>query len=247
MRILLPAAAALIFCMSASAQSQPESYSFEPDTYRHGGTYSTANAGSADSCSQLCRTDRKCVVWSYRKPNTAAGPSQCELKQSIGHAEHNPLMTSGMSPRLSSQQEAIIPAAGSDLLGGTSSPAPVPARPAPRPRAATAAPTQLRESAFGSPANTDPRPAASSSEPVLNANDPRIIRRDRTQPASRASVEPEPALRGPAPIRQGGTPPPPRLNGEARPYDNLRNREFPRYSVQDGKPLQGDGAAGAGS
>ena len=263
MRILLPAAATLIFCMSASAQS----YSYEPDTYRHGGTYSTTISGSPDACAQACGADQKCLVWSFRKPDTAAGPAQCELKQSIGHAEENALMISGVSPRFSSDQQAYVPPSADDLLGGETAnverapeaftvratPSPRPA-PAPTRSAATSpspAQTQIRESAFSAPS---PAPGANTNGRVLNPTDPRIVRNSANQGAVTAGTSQSPqATRvpaqsvAPAPIRQGRPlPPPPRVSGEqARPYDNLRNREFPRYSVQDNVPLDADSAGGA--
>jgi hypothetical protein len=271
MRILLPAAATLIFCMSASAQS----YSHEPDTYRHGGTYSTVQSSSEQACAETCRADTKCLVWSFRKPNTAAGPSQCELKQTIGHAEENALMTSGVSPRFSEQQQAVVaPPSSSGLLGGTSSQtrhatrtlsrnstrvqAPI-NRPAPtiRRRQAVvqtpAAPTQIRESAFSAPASqrvATPRPAGR----VLSPNDPRIIRNHSSQTRVTTSAGAGQTQQVQVPVRQVAPPQPaqPRQPAQRaprteRPYDSLRNREFPRYSVQDGVALDADTAESTGT
>lgn len=274
MRILLPAAATFMLCMSASAQS----YSYETNTYRHGGTYSTVQSSSEQDCAETCRGDTKCLVWSFRKPVTEAGPSQCELKQTIGHAEENALMTSGVSPRFSEQQQAVVPPSTSDLLGGTNSQTghetrtlsnnsthvqtPI-SRSAPEIRSQTAAvqtpaaPTQVRDTAFGA---TEPVAAPHPSSRIVSPSDPRIVSNHTSQSlittstgenpqATRIPVQPGP----PAPIRQGRPlPPPPRVNGATapQPYDNLRNREFPRYSVQGDIPLEADsvsGAAGAGS
>ncbi len=261
MRIFLPAAATLIFCMSASAQS----YSHEPDTYRHGGTYSTIQSSSEQACAEICRADTKCLVWSFRKPQTAAGPSQCELKQSIGQAEENPLMTSGVSPRFSEQQQAVVAPPTTDLLGGTQARtfpartraartiASAPASYVSRPQAA-APTTQLHESAFGTAPTrrarvTAPQPTGR----VLSPNDPRIIRNHTGQTSVTVNGTGQ-AQQTRIPVRAAQAQPAPQpTRAPTRPYDNLRNREFPRYSVQDGVTLDADTAedaaqtAGAGS
>ena len=249
MRIFLPAAATLIFCMSASAQS----YSHEPDTYRHGGTYSTIQANSEQACAEICRADTKCLVWSFRKPQTAAGPSQCELKQSIGQAEENPLMTSGVSPRFSEQQQAIVAPPTTDLLGGTQAHTFPTRTRATRTTASapatyvTAAPTQLHESAFGTAPTKRARVAATRpTGRVLSPNDPRIIRNQTGQTSVTVSTGAGQAQQTRIPVRAAPAQPAPQpTRAPSRPYDNLRNREFPRYSVQDGVTLDADTAEGA--
>jgi len=250
MRIFLPAAATLILCMSASAQS----YSHEPDTYRHGGTYSTVQSSSEQACAETCRADTKCLVWSFRKPNTAAGPSQCELKQTIGHSEENALMTSGISPRFSEQQQAVVAAPyPSGLLGGTSSQTRHTSRTFTRagtrgPALTPARTVRTRSSAVAAPAAVTPtrtvqaQPATSRpSGRVLSPNDPRIVR-NRTSQTS-VTVSAGQAQQTQIPVRrvQPQAQPTPRPSQNAtRPYDNLRNREFPRYSVQDDTAFDSD-------
>ena len=240
MRVILPAAAALIFSMGASAQT----YSHEANTYRHGGTYSTVQSSSEQSCAETCRADTQCLVWSFRKPQTGVGPSQCELKQSIGYAENNPTMTSGISPRFASQHQAAPrPEVSNGLLGGVVSQTQAPA-----------APRALQISADHAPVSTAPTPtrpvrrqraststtySAAPSRPsgrVLSPDDPRIVRQGtRTRTVAVPAATPAAVPATAAPVRQVAPAPRPqtRTAVRQRPYDNLRNREFPQYSVQD--------------
>lgn len=240
MRVLLSAAAALFISLGASAQT----YSHEPDTYRHGGTYNTVQASSEQSCAETCRADTACLVWSFRKPHTGIGPSQCELKQSIGLAEENPTMTSGISPRIAGQDQAtprLTQPQG--LLGGQTSQA----RPLVAPRPLQVSATQVNT---GQTVTRRQRPTSSTllsaapSRPsgrVLSPNDPRIIRQGSRTAATAAAI-PAPAAASTAPVRQATRAPQRQARPvlQKRPYDNLRNREFPQYSVQDNTAFETD-------
>ncbi len=74
--------------------------SYEPQTYRFGGTYLSEPAYSPTSCSQTCARDPFCKSWSYIKMAGQAGAGACELKHVIGRSEANPTSVSGISPRL---------------------------------------------------------------------------------------------------------------------------------------------------
>lgn len=252
MRFLVPSAFVLVCALGASAQS----YSNEPNTYRHGGTYSTTQAHSEQSCAETCRADTKCLAWSFLKPDTGIGSSTCELKQTLGTAEENPLMTSGVSPRFASQHQAAPrPESTDDLLGGEfevqHSAAPDPVEH-----------TQVVSHDFSpAPLQSTTTFTAAPSRPsgrVLSANDPAIVRQGISGNAVPAPVAAPSATALPPPPRvpvQQAAPQQP--VAQERPYDNLRNREFPRYSVQDDTAFEGDtivedifvdnGGGGAGS
>ena len=235
MRFLVPSAAILVCALGASAQS----YSNEPNTYRHGGTYSTLQSHSEQSCAESCRADTNCLAWSFLKPHTGIAASTCELKQTVGNAEENPLMTSGVSPRLSSQHQAAPrPEPTNNLLGGQtvqhSARAPRPLR-----RARRAVPQQSHQTPAHRPTVTRTAAPSRPSGRVLSANDPAIVRQGVRSNAAPAQVAPHaaPAPVVAAPLRRAA---PQQQAAQERPYDNLRNREFPRYSVQDNTAFEGD-------
>lgn len=112
MRTSILLATTLFAAMSANAQA----YTSEPGTYRQGGTYAIHPSTDARTCATLCGADETCKAWSFQR-ETSLGPAQCELKSSVGRSTTNPLMISGISPRLTGA--SISQVAGSDtLLGG---------------------------------------------------------------------------------------------------------------------------------
>lgn len=138
------------FALFASAAAAQQPYSNEPNTYRYGGTYKTVNASTANSCSSLCGQEQTCQAWSFQRPTRGYGGAKCELKSTIGRAVNNPLMISGINPRIAAQgQSAPRTVVSSDniLLGApttrqpatvvrnATASAPVPLAPAPVTRA----------------------------------------------------------------------------------------------------------------
>jgi|GEM_PF-4438658 len=128
MRYLLSLASFALIASTAAAQSQSQGqYSHEQNTYRTGTPYQTVSIGSVTSCAALCGQDQTCKAWSFQR-RTALGPASCELKANIGRAEANPLMVSGINPRIASEGQASvqrrIPSVDTLLGGPTTRPVP---------------------------------------------------------------------------------------------------------------------------
>lgn len=96
MRTLTSLTTVALLAGMAGAQSAP----YEDNTYRYGATYRIVATGSAASCIALCAQDQVCQAWSFQRATQSLGGALCELKATIGPAVNNPLMTSGISPRL---------------------------------------------------------------------------------------------------------------------------------------------------
>jgi len=103
MRTLISLATLALVASSATAQ---QSEAGEENTYRYGGTYSTVGAGSAASCAALCNQDQTCMAWSFQRATEGLGEASCELKSTIGRSISNPLMTSGINPRIATVGQA---------------------------------------------------------------------------------------------------------------------------------------------
>ena len=192
MRHLLSFASFALIASTAAAQSQGQ-YSHEPNTYRTGTSYQTVSIGSVTSCAALCGQDQTCKAWSFQR-RTALGPASCELKANIGRAEANPLMVSGINPRIASQGQANptrrIPSADT-LLGG------------PTARAVTAAPSgtiQAPSAPFSVTRNntTNSRPVAPTRPPAPIA--PTAPTRQAPPPPPIRLIAPPPPPAAPAPI-----------------------------------------------
>lgn len=185
MRALFTLAALALALSGADAQT----YSHEPNTYRHGGTYAVVGANSAESCARQCDRDQICLAWSFQRATRDLGNARCELKQTTGRAQTNPLMISGISPRLSAQGQATQIRRPSGLLGAPTRPAnniirqnvaPAPLstpagrtvitpRPAPAPRPAPTpapAPTFTPAPIQAAPVQTPPQPVAPPTPPA---------------------------------------------------------------------------------
>ena len=219
MRLSVLFAATSFSCMAAQAQS----YTSEPGTYRLGGTYSISPSSDAETCAANCAADEVCKAWSFQR-ETGLGPAQCELKNSVGRSAENPLMVSGISPRLTGA--SLSPAAGSDtLLGG-------PAENVLRASTVRSAPAKLAA----------PEPIAPilqegniifESEPVapIRLSNPEIIvemsaAKDETKnPDPETSVQPVAPAPNLKPVAAGAS------QGTGAPYQRLRGRTYPTYSV----------------
>ncbi|MEL7481826.1 MAG: PAN domain-containing protein, partial [Pseudomonadota bacterium] len=94
-------------CLLATPIAGEEGFSHEQNTYRFGGTYKMFSGESADECAIACELDGKCKAWSFQRETAGLGAARCELKRTIGPQEANPLMISGISPRLSNVGVAL--------------------------------------------------------------------------------------------------------------------------------------------
>ena len=101
MRSLISLATLVLIASPAAAQHEGE-----VGTYRYGGTYNTVGTGSAGSCAALCNEDEICKAWSFQRATAGLGDASCELKSTIGRSVSNPLMTSGINPRLATVGQA---------------------------------------------------------------------------------------------------------------------------------------------
>lgn len=189
MRMLLPLAVLAFIAGTSSAQ---DTYSNQENTYRYGGTYSTVTIGTATSCSALCGQDQTCQAWSFRRETGALGSAVCELKSTIGSAVKNPLMTSGINPRLASIGQAAprrIPSVDTLLGGPVSAPAAIPA-------------TNVIGNNTASVALSAPRAFVPTPAPVQQFTPPPPAR-----PFIPAPAVPSPRQRINVPVTQGALPP----------------------------------------
>ena len=114
--LVAPAFADAPMSLKADAVAPPAPVGHEQGLYRFGATYNVMPSEDALSCQTACADDAVCLAWSFV---SAAGDADawCELKRSGGQIEHNPMATSGFSPR----HEAIfLPVAAvpdEELLG----------------------------------------------------------------------------------------------------------------------------------
>ncbi len=79
----------------------------EAETYRHGSTYAFLPGSDAIACETRCAGETSCTSWSFIAAY-GAGSARCELKRAGGRAEHNPLATSGISPRLIRHETRVV-------------------------------------------------------------------------------------------------------------------------------------------
>lgn len=117
--------------LSLAASAHAGEFSYEPGTYRFGGTYSIVAATDPDACAMTCGSDDACLAWSFQRQTGGLGPSRCELKRTLGRSEANPLMVSGVAPQLF--EEGSVSWQWSDdeeLVGASADPAPAPEAPA---------------------------------------------------------------------------------------------------------------------
>ncbi|MEO0882737.1 MAG: PAN domain-containing protein, partial [Pseudomonadota bacterium] len=91
---------AALIGLSGTAISEEDGYSHEQKTYRFGGTYKVIAATDVQSCANRCQLEDVCLAWSFQRETQGLGTARCELKSSVGRAEENALMVSGISPRL---------------------------------------------------------------------------------------------------------------------------------------------------
>lgn len=217
MRYLLSLASFALIASTAASQSPHQGqYSHEQNTYRTGTPYQTVSIGSVTSCAALCGQDQTCKAWSFQR-QTSIGPASCELKANIGRAEANPLMVSGINPRIASEGQASIqrriPSVDT-LLGGPTS-RPVSAAPTGTIQAPRAPFTIIRNNTANSRPAAPARPPVPIAPiaPIRQAPPPPPIR----QVAPPPSVRPAPIapVRPAAPIRQ--VPPPPQIRQIAPP------------------------------
>lgn len=111
---------AVVIGLSGSSVADEHDYSHEQKTYRFGGTYEVVSAGDAQACANVCQSDEACKAWSFQRETDGMGAARCELKNTIGKAEENALMVSGISPRLADIGNAPkIEDSENQLLGGT--------------------------------------------------------------------------------------------------------------------------------
>ena len=119
--LVAPAFADAPMSLKADAVAPPAPVGHEQGLYRFGATYNVMPSEDALSCQTACADDAVCLAWSFV---SAAGDADawCELKRSGGQIEHNPMATSGFSPR----HEAIfMPVAAEpveELLGDGGAP-----------------------------------------------------------------------------------------------------------------------------
>lgn len=208
MRMLLSLASFALIAGTAAAQQ----YSHEPNTYRYGATYKIANANSPSSCANLCASDRVCRSWSFQRATQGLGSASCELKAVVGKAVKNPLMTSGINPRLASvgQARGISPSTSGTLLGAPATRAPVNVI---RNNTVTAAPRPLRPA----PApiiRQAPAPVRSAPAPV------RRVVPAPAQPQLRSGEFISPVAPPPASV-QRTLPPPPQIAAPVRSVPSL--------------------------
>jgi hypothetical protein len=114
--LVAPAFADAPMSLKADAVATPEIVGAEPGLYRFGATYSVTPSKDALSCQRACADDAICVAWSH-VATTGEYDAWCELKRGGGRVEHNPLATSGISPRHEALFAPVIEAPADELLG----------------------------------------------------------------------------------------------------------------------------------
>lgn len=213
MRTFLTLAGFALIASAANTASAQDQYSHEPNTYRFGTPYQIVGASSHTSCAALCGQDQVCKSWSFQRA-TSLGPSQCELKSSIGRAEANPLMISGINPRIASEGQALqrrIPSINT-LLGAPTAQAPIntvvrnrtasslPATPRPfTPR--LQAPPAPRGLIRATPVPTPPQNVRTFTPPPAPQIQQALPARPIAAPATRPALRPAPvAAPTPAPV-----------------------------------------------
>ena len=111
-----PAFADAPMSLKADAMAAPETVGAEPGLYRFGATYSVIPSDGVSSCQAACADDARCVAWSH-VATTGEHDAWCELKRGGGRIEHNPLATSGISPRHEAIFAPVMEAPADELLG----------------------------------------------------------------------------------------------------------------------------------
>jgi len=114
--LVAPAFADAPMSLKADAVATPEIVGAETGLYRFGATYSVAPSDDALSCQTACADDAVCVAWSH-VATTGEHDAWCELKRGGGRVEHNPLATSGISPRHEAIFAPVVEAPAEELLG----------------------------------------------------------------------------------------------------------------------------------
>jgi hypothetical protein len=69
----------------APAASERAFTSFEPNTDRPGGDYTSLNLPDADpiACQKLCAEDQRCLAWTYVAPGYQEANAVCWLKNTV--------------------------------------------------------------------------------------------------------------------------------------------------------------------
>lgn len=114
--LVAPAFADAPMSLKADAVATPAPVGHEQGLYRFGATYSVMPSEDALSCQTACADDAMCLAWSH-VATTGDYDSWCELKRGGGRIEHNPLATSGISPRHEAIFAPVVEAPAEDLLG----------------------------------------------------------------------------------------------------------------------------------
>jgi hypothetical protein len=114
--LVVPAFADAPMSLKADAVATPTPVGHEPGLYRFGATYRVMPSEDALSCQTACADDAVCLAWSHVSAAGDAG-AWCELKRSGGQIEHNPIATSGFSPRHEAIFIPVAAAPAEELLG----------------------------------------------------------------------------------------------------------------------------------
>jgi PAN domain len=114
--LVAPAFADAPMSLKADAVAAPAPVGHEQGLYRFGATYNVIPSEDALSCQTACAEDAVCLAWSFVSAAGDAG-AWCELKRSGGQIEHNPMATSGFSPRHEAIFMPVAAELAEELLG----------------------------------------------------------------------------------------------------------------------------------
>lgn len=240
MRITFLALAATL----ASGLANAQTYSYEQGTYRQGTTHSFSQTEDAAACAAACGADAACLAWNYQR-ETGLGPASCELKSSLGRSQSNPLMVSGVAPRIANQGFGPTPRDENGLLGGgpmeTLSSASL-ASAAPTlvvPQAPTRKPVPASDTEIVAPVvEALPTPVIAPTpepetlaEPVSAAAQPVSAPEAGVIPDAAAPVAPAAPTAPVAPVAEPTPDVAEAPTKPSAPYSRLRSRIYPQYSV----------------